>query len=354
MVSDADAILTDYALMQIPLTGSRFRQEFRNPSTRTSFLEFYRENMQRNYERRLIGPGKYSAEKRTLSKLEMFSPGGILFSQISRRLIEDFDAFHADLLSSRGREGSPERIKALKHIKKYLRAAKEHENGLYKFVWPFHGFVWPKDRPSPTFLTEKEVRILVALYERPDTILARMCDRAKAEEMTKLSAQRYASRSGVDRIRKVMQAFLFQCFSGLRYSDVERVKWSQINGNHLVFIPHKTRRSSGAEVRIYLTNMIRKYLPARDKSRREIFHTISNQKYNIYLKEIAELARIDKRITSHVGRHTFATLSLMRGVKLPTLQRLMGVSKVETLMIYVHITESQQDTALQQAYADFL
>jgi integrase len=62
------------------------------------------------------------------------------------------------------------------------------------------------------------------------------------------------------------------------------------------------------------------------------------QKYNSLLKEIAKTCGIDKRITSHVARHTFATLALEKGMPIETVSKILGHTNITTTQIYAKIT----------------
>ncbi len=347
----ANRILSEYELMDVSLSAAAFLKEWANPGSRSDFLHFYEENMVRNFERRTISPATHKQERRTLARMKEFTGGKLLFAHISRAWLEEFDAWLAGQLRAAGHDGLRQREKALKHIKKYLKVAKDTD-GLYRFSWPFYGFKWPKHRSYPVFLIEDEIRELVRLYDKGrNDILYRLTTRGRAMGMDDSHLSQYADEAGVDRVRKTIRWFLFQCFTGVRYSDLAALSWTNIEGNHLAFIPKKTAVTSGKEVRQMLTETVKKYIPGfQGAPKRGLLHpdVISNQKYNDRLKEMADVAGIGKRITSHVGRHTFATFALRRGVSLPVLQELMGVASVKTLMVYVHVIQEQKDDEISR------
>lgn len=79
--------------------------------------------------------------------------------------------------------------------------------------------------------------------------------------------------------------------------------------------------------------------PIRQKEDR-VLPVLSNQRYNSYLKEIADLPRISKNLTSHLARHTFATtIALDNGVPLETLSKMLGHSSTKTTQIYAKVRE---------------
>jgi len=77
---------------------------------------------------------------------------------------------------------------------------------------------------------------------------------------------------------------------------------------------------------------------------------ISNQKMNDYLKTIGEKANINKPITCHVGRHTFATLSLEMGVPIETVSKVLGHKSIKTTQIYGKVTNSKIAKDYSQFY----
>ena len=67
----------------------------------------------------------------------------------------------------------------------------------------------------------------------------------------------------------------------------------------------------------------------------------SNQKMNAYLKEIGALCGIDKEISFHLARHTFATLTLSKGVSIESVSKMLGHTNIRTTQIYARITDSK-------------
>ena len=72
---------------------------------------------------------------------------------------------------------------------------------------------------------------------------------------------------------------------------------------------------------------------------------MSNAKYNLYLKEIAELCGIEKNVTSHLARHTFATtVTYANGVSIESISKMLGHSRIETTRIYAKVTGDKIDS----------
>lgn len=348
MLARANEIIRNYYLRDIELTPTLFKQEFHQEASRTDFLAFWEEEMQSRYTRRQFGIATVVAETRTLEKLRDFQ-NPVLFSQISRKLLERFDEWHAKDLANRGYEGLAERGKALKQIKKYLLAAKAEGK---KFTDPFYNFSFPKGKPSPVWLEESELDQLLRLRFNKEFLRERMREKAEADELRPFDIARYCSESSVENMSQHINTFLFSCFTGVRYSDLRRLSWAHVNekDNLLIFKPKKTQDTSGKKVFFPLTPMIRSLFVS---SSGHLVTCRSNQKYNKALKVIAELAHIDKRVTSHVGRHTFGSRMVSKGVSLVSLMELMGVNSLKTVMVYAHSGLEQQRKELCQAQSEY-
>lgn len=142
-----------------------------------------------------------------------------------------------------------------------------------------------------------------------------------------------------ERLRRIRRLFLFQINTGLRYSDLIALQWKDVDseGIHL-----KAQQKTAYPVAIPLTAMAKKILEEMQdettKPTDSVFDNISNQKYNDYLKLLAEAVGIEKKVTSHVARHTFATHSLELGMPIEIVSKLLGHTDIATTQIYATIT----------------
>ena len=134
---------------------------------------------------------------------------------------------------------------------------------------------------------------------------------------------------------------MFSCFTGLRISDIQKLKQDDYFENYIIFIAQKTNKIQKIPLNKTAQNFINTEGTLFDDDFRD-------QTINDYLKDIARICGIKKRVTFHVGRHTFATQFLITGGKVEVLQKLMGHSKMETTMIYVHIVDTQKEDQISQ------
>ena len=151
-----------------------------------------------------------------------------------------------------------------------------------------------------------------------------------------------------DRLNRVRDFFVFSCYTGLAYIDVKKLKRAEIEGNDEMGFWIRTRRQkTGGRANIPLLDIpmsiIRNYcqlelLDAEDS----ILPILSNQKMNAYLKELADLCNIQKQLSYHVARHTFATtVTMMNGVPIETVSKMLGHKNIHSTQHYARIVDKK-------------
>ena len=145
------------------------------------------------------------------------------------------------------------------------------------------------------------------------------------------------------RLEHVRDLFIFSCFTGLAYIDVMNLKAENIRKNFDGKLWIMTKRiNTNVKVNVPLMDIPKMILDkyAGQLPQGKLLPVISNQKMNAYLKEIGDVCGIDKNLTFHLARHTFATtVTLGKGVPLDTVSKLLGHKKIETTRIYARTTE---------------
>lgn len=136
------------------------------------------------------------------------------------------------------------------------------------------------------------------------------------------------------------RAFLFSCFTGLRYSDVCTLAWrdiKQVDSGLMVSI--RAMQKTGKQIIIPLNQSALKWLPDRSgcKPGQKVFDMTCISACNKCLKKSAAAAGIEKNVSYHTSRHTFATLSLAAGGDLYTVGKLLGHSDIHTTQIYADV-----------------
>jgi site-specific recombinase XerD len=146
------------------------------------------------------------------------------------------------------------------------------------------------------------------------------------------------------RLEQVRDIFVFSCFCGLAYIDVKNLRENNIrtsfDGN--LWIMGKREKTDVAfnipllDIPQKILNKYKGKLPDN-----RILPVPSNQKMNAYLKEIGTLCGIEKDLTFHLARHTFATLTLSKGVSIESVSKMLGHTNIKTTQIYARITDAK-------------
>lgn len=241
---------------------------------------------------------KYNTMKAHITlrnKLEIF-PQIKLFKDLTYKNIVDFDFW----MRNEGMSNiSINKMHSL--FKMYIREAILKE---YIDKNPYDLFIPQKAKSvDPVFLSEKEVEVIVN------------------------------TDFGSDKLNNVRDMFIFQCFTGLAYTDMQAFSKNDIQ----TFEDKEIIRSSRTKTN---ESFILLFLPEAKKAAEKHnyrFPRISNQKYNDYLKLIAAGSKINKKITSHTGRHTFATYLLNRGIPLETVSKILGHANIKQTQLYARL-----------------
>lgn len=154
-------------------------------------------------------------------------------------------------------------------------------------------------------------------------------------EIKKLMKKKFSAK----RLEEVRDVFLFQIFTGLAYIDAANLTKDNIfeDGFGQKWI-RLTRQKTSVQANIPLLDVplsiLKKYSRLENGKLLPI-HT--NQKMNEYLKEIAALCGINKRLTTHCGRHSYATLMLTKGVSIESVSKMLGHTNITTTQIYAKV-----------------
>lgn len=156
-----------------------------------------------------------------------------------------------------------------------------------------------------------------------------------------------------ERLEQVKDVFLFACYTGYAFSDIELLEPnSVVKGIDGVIWIHANRVKTDVRENVMLLDIplkiIEKY-KENDfcKTKGRLLPVISNQKYNAYLKEIVTICNINKHLTSHIARHTFATtVTLANGISLESVSAMLGHKSIRTTQIYAKVVQSKLSTEM--------
>lgn len=203
---------------------------------------------------------------------------------------------------------------------RYMKALKKITNRCLANDWiqkdPFAGIKFREEPTEPEFLTLKEV------------------DRI------------YNCNPGSKRLEVIKDMFLMSAFTGLAFTDVSQLTEDHIitdnDGNKWIRKPRqKTKQMSNIPLLDVPLAIIEKYQGDKKAAKKGVLLPIPcNQVMNRYLKEIATICKINKHLTMHTARHTYATLCLSQGVSLKNVSKMLGHASVKMTERYARVLDS--------------
>ncbi|WP_281298839.1 site-specific integrase [Flavobacterium limnophilum] len=164
----------------------------------------------------------------------------------------------------------------------------------------------------------------------------------------------YTKKFATSRLNLVSDIFVFSCFTGLAYIDVKNLMQSNISlgidGKRWIFT-HRQKTESPSRIPLLQIpeEIIQKYA-ANPQCLNEdrLLPVLSNQKMNSYLKEIADVCGINKELTFHIARHTFATtITLTNGVPIESVSKMLGHKSLKTTQHYAKILDKKVSEDMQ-------
>jgi len=312
-------IMVRYRLQYENLTPELLKKEFQNSSLRVDFHLFMDEAIRERKGE--IYESTMRQHLAVANKLKTFSPQ-LKFSQLDADFMIRFNRW----MKTKRESGQNTRHNAFKILKIYLNIAVRqriiNHNPLTEKM--------PEKRAktSREFLTEEEVKDLVSLYDK----------------------QLLPSNN-----QKILRHFLFMCFTGLRISDLRSIEMDQVINGTLIYSAIKTRSSTREIIKVPLTAMSKRLIQDESPHRLygKIFDTYSEQRMRMKIKDIVKIIGVDRNISLHTARHTFATMFLRNSKNLAVLQKLLGHSQIEQTMIYAHVLYEDVELEITKAFSRF-
>ena len=286
----------------VPATLSLLKDAMKkNRPVNVTFPVFAKEYVQHSDRRESTKENLYT----TITVLQEFRPG-LDFKDITYTFLKDFEVY----LREKG-NGVNTVAKHLRQLRTLVNEA-INQGYIHADAYPFRKFKIKQEKGRHEFLTPDELRKMENLEVN---------DR---------------------KLRHVLDAFLFCCYVGLRFSDFCQLKQSnfiKVNGKKWL---HFKSIKTGIELRLPLHLLFEgKALSILDRYNIAEFASLgSNSEVNKALSVIVGMARIKKHVTYHTARHTCATLLIHQGVPITTVQKLLGHTSVKTTEIYSEVLSS--------------
>jgi len=293
---------------KLELTGQEITREmvkdFFKGTPRKSFLEFFKEQIDLWTPQLAYGTMKvYNSTYKILTEYKR----KINFNEVNLNFIESFNKY---LIEERGNTdgGLYNRNKNLRTIIKVaIRSGYMDRN-------PYDYFKIKKTNGRKTYLTLEEVKEFIN-YDIPE--------RRQALFVTR-------------------DMFLFTCYTGLRFSDLMNVKFGNINNNQLKIRILKTGKDLELKLIPPALEIIEIQKERTGGKRNEnVFKAISNQKANKNLQDIQGLMELKKKLTFHVGRHTFASNLVELGMPLNIVKEHLGHASIKETEVYAKLTKDK-------------
>lgn len=138
-------------------------------------------------------------------------------------------------------------------------------------------------------------------------------------------------------------AFLLSCYTGLRISDIQSLKWSHIKNDRIQLTQTKTKNA----VYIPLNENALILLDKQKHNKEFVFKlSIHDSSVNRTVKKLIKKAEIGKDIHFHCARHTFATLLVTSGVNIFTISKLMGHKDIKSTLVYAKVIDEEKEKAV--------
>lgn len=279
---------------------SLFSAKINRAKQMESFLDYFRKNTLREHSK--------SRHKQYLCVYSHLCEFGKIssFNDLNIEVIQEF----SDYLLKRGLKASTVRNYHL--IVRYV-ANKANEEG-YILANPYDRFALPhSESEQRPYLTQDEL------------------ERFKAVEVR-------------GRIKESRDFFIVQCYTGLSFADLSHITRDCIEqrGDKLVILGRRVK--TGNDYYIVLMKYVIDILEKYDYS----FPKTNPTTLNRHIMEIAKKAGIEKKISSHIGRHTFAVLALSNGVSIETVAKILGHTDIKTTQVYAKIVDSAVEESFEK------
>lgn len=270
--------------------------------------------------------------KRTRLMLERFlRREGLLdlpLFNTTKKIVLDFESYILTTPNARLAR-TPNRNTTNKYLNKFKRVLGRAYDEEYIARNPFDGIKLKEPKVDRVFLTDAEIKII-------------------AEH----------DLGGNASLIRVRDFFLFCTYTGLRFSDAADLRKESVitDKNGRLWLATKQKKTDHP-VGLPIINIAQRIYDKYKTHREEtgfVLPSISNAKINLYLKQISQICNINKNITTHSARHTFATtITLDQGIGIKTVSELLGHRSVKSTEVYLHISKAHLDEVankLNKAY----
>ncbi len=275
-------------------------------------------------------PGTYARTKSIITKLKEYKPY-LAFNDVTPKFLSDFEQY----LKVEKQNSTNTIYVNLKFIRTIFNRAYELDI-IEHSVNPFIKYKLKSEKTQREYLTEDELETFF---------------KVATEKGTRMDLHK--------------DMFMFSAYAaGLRVSDMLQLQWKHFDGTSINFTVKKTNNQLSIKVPNKGLEILEKYKTANSKSNDYIFGMLPPNTFllsakeiddaissatayiNKNLKLIAKKAKIEKKISFHIARHTWATRALRKGISIDKVSKLMGHAAIKETQVYAKIINSELDKAM--------
>ena len=323
------------------LSLNNFKKEYLKMTSNTSLLE-YANNELNNNRSEQFAPATKKAYRSIIGKLDRYRPG-IALSDIDYKFLTEYENYMLKpVLEGGAGNGKCTVEKNMKVIRTFICIAIKNGDFAEK-DYPFKDF---KIKTTEKFFSTRD-------FLEPEEIIALekyYYSYTPPEEMERMSVETWRERKESGLItpgeHKALHAFLVGIYTGLRFADVLNLTTEEHLRSKYITTPAGERvlkyyieidaHKTGVKVVIPLIEKALKLIDVNKAGK--ICNNASNQKINQHIKSIQEKVGIQKRLTFHVSRHSFATVAFEYGISEKIVQSVLGHRNRKFTEIYTHLS----------------
>ncbi len=272
-------------------------------------------------EKRKDSTGNYGNWDSMLKHLTAYIPRDITFAEVNREFVQGFKEYLDKEVKTKGNQNLSQNSK-YSYFNKLRAALKQAVKDGIIPTNPAEGIEgFKQGEPQREFLTLQELQAVVK------------------EECE---------------IPQMKTAFIFSCLTGLRWSDINKLLWSEVQHSNEMgyYIRFRQKKTKGVET-LPISDQAFGLLGERQEKDERVFKGLKYSAWhNLKLQQWVMKAGISKTITFHCARHTYATLQLTAGTDIYTVSKLLGHRELRTTQIYAKVIDEKKKEAANKIQLD--
>ncbi len=290
------------------------------------FFEYVGERIAWEREHTEITKGTLDNYQRNLVKLKSYR-GKLSIHDIDAKFITEYFNYIIETLGQAQNTLFNAKVFLRKYVKKLFDEGKISRYPFSEII------VGSSNEVDPVYLELEELRQLHNLYDSKQ--LLSVVKKAKSKHARDFKIGK--------KLQDVLKYFLVACYSGLRHSDIKTLRREHIVGDNIVKRMVKGRKGVHKIARIPIQESLWSLIES-NQSNEFIFESpvMENSQTNKYLKAIMNIAHLNKHVTFHSARHSFAIISLRLGMSFEVISNVLGHSELQTTKRYARIVDSHK------------